>query len=388
MSGRPSLISGILLGCALSAPAEIVIQPRAGLRITTSAAPARIESTYNRTKARVAALPEPQETIAPADLPKLGISRNSLFALPGTIWPDSPKPTEVRLKLGGSSADFLLRQHCISPRASTITLERFDPDAYHSDRLWSASFASRENYLLLKGHGGIRSDVYYINLIQQPGRVTMSVYPMVNGAQGRKLPTASATDLADLRKRYPVEVHRYLAPLVQTIAGRDLLRPGAADVYRAFPEIQPAEEARERLAQVCHQLDSEDPAERERGSAQLRLLGAEGVLAALRLETAHLSPELQSRITHFLAEHMHIEASRAALLSDGPFLVDCLEDQEPLVRRAAHKALAALLGMPIEYDPEAPGPRRAEAADKLRELIQPPRQAQPVVPSNVLELRR
>ena len=106
-----------------------------------------------------------------------------------------------------------------------------------------------------------------------------------------------------------------------------------------------------QLAQACYHLESEDPSDRARGSEELARLGPEGVLAALRLDLARFSPEMQSRIRHFLADHSHIGADRAALLSDGAFLVDCLENPDAAVRTNAHDALTALLGLPIEYDP-------------------------------------
>ena len=80
--------------------------------------------------------------------------------------------------------------------------------------------------------------------------VTLQVRELTRGRRGAVL-SMEAADLQELRHERPAEVRMYLEPLLMEICGgRNPLRPGAGDVYRAFEAI-PADSA----AQISQQID-------------------------------------------------------------------------------------------------------------------------------------
>src|SRR5439155_1200618 len=80
-------------------------------------------------------------------------------------------------------------------------------------------------------------------------------------------------------------------------------------------------------------------------------LRAPAVLAALRRDLSALSAEAKNRLDLFLANHsnMLLDDPRAPL-TDGAFLLDCLDDDDAAVRAAGKAALEKLIAKPIEFD--------------------------------------
>src|SRR2546421_6512389 len=81
-------------------------------------------------------------------------------------------------------------------------------------------------------------------------------------------------DLGALLAKHPLEVRRYVSPLLDAIAGHRVLKPGEADVYRAFDSIQPDSTTMAQVQSMINELAAPDAARREAASGKLELLGA------------------------------------------------------------------------------------------------------------------
>src|SRR5439155_23666333 len=130
---------------------------------------------------------------------------------------------------------------------------------------------------------------------------------------------------------------------------RLLLRPGAADIYRVFDKIPPDPAAAKKLEDLLIRLEADDYPARDKASKELHALGAPAVLAVLRRDLSDLSAEAKNRLDLFLANHsnMLLDDPRAPL-TDGAFLLDCLDDDDAAVRAAGKAALEKLIAKPIE----------------------------------------
>ena len=124
----------------------------------------RAETIFNSAKARVEALPLPEQPIAFSDLPELRVRNNAFVVGPGNV---PPHTSEIRLKVAGMSSDFLLREQCITPQASTISLQRYDFGQHDSDRMWAATMMVRSTSIMAQGYGGLRGDVFSVQLLQR-----------------------------------------------------------------------------------------------------------------------------------------------------------------------------------------------------------------------------
>jgi hypothetical protein len=195
--------------------------------------------------------------------------------------------------------------------------------------------------------------------------VSLSVREMSRGRRGAVM-SMEAADLQHIRHERPVEVRTYLEPLLREICdGRNPLRPGAGDVYRAFESIPADSAALERVKRIVESFDALEPATRDAASAQLNQLGRAEVLAAVRIDRTELSAEQSSRLDAFVARNSTL-ADIAAARRDPLFLIDCLEDDDRAVRTAALLQLRqAGGGHEVEFDIDAPAEQRAAAAAGL-----------------------
>lgn len=160
--------------------------------------------------------------------------------------------------------------------------------------------------------------------------------------EGRGGIDITGDDLRDLISRRPQIVRQFLAPIVRQIAGTNLLRPRAADVYRVFDAIEPTAAEMASLQAALPGLNDDDPAARDAATRQLDELGFGGVLAALRLDAARLTPEQARRIADLIARNSLGDFDPEAARNDRLFLADALADPDPRVRAAARERLGQL----------------------------------------------
>ena len=249
-------------------------------------------------------------------------------------------------------------------------------DAREDDR-WSdlhlVSVESDAQGLRISGIGRAADNSVAVTFFQDAHGVQLIVTR--SRRRPRPIEDAAAADLVQLFNEHQPQVRTYLAPLLDEISSRSVLRPRAADVYRVFATIPADPVVVAKLAEFLPQLDSTDAKQRDDASAKLQALGGAAVLAALRMDMSQLSPEQRGRLGALIdASTLWLDPVAAA--RDPHFLVDCLDHDEPDVRSEALTALRALAGRDIDFDAAAPlAARRAAAAEMIEMLDQP--QAQP-----------
>ncbi|MFI5378676.1 MAG: hypothetical protein ACHRHE_05225 [Tepidisphaerales bacterium] len=161
------------------------------------------------------------------------------------------------------------------------------------------------------------------------------------------------------------ETHRFLLDGGRLIPDEGLIRPWAADVYRAFPQIQPRPEIQQKLPEILVAMDAADSAQRDAASRRLEALGNQGVLAVLRLDRSALSPEQRNRIASAIKAQSRCPLATEDLREDPAFLISCLEFDDPSVRELALASLRSLFGQDLAASPQA----LHAAADALRKQL-------------------
>jgi hypothetical protein len=280
-----------------------------------------------------------------------------------------PNRQPRRIKIEGSNATWLVN-HFVNGPNSIDTLSRYDFDAPEDD-FWmiQLSFQQALGVVTIYAQGGDTSEVMRLYFQQQSSGVVVNLSGIENG-RFRQILTANAPDLFRLRDEHPLEVTRHLAPILRKLTGRALLRPGAGDIYRVFPDIPAEPTVTARVLALLPALMSDNPEQRDAATLALHATGPAGALAAMRLDRESLFPEQQNRLSMFMSLQTHMTIEDPAQAAKDPlFLVDCLEDDDPAVRQAAKSALEKTIGRPIEYDPSAPPEKRAGRADALRTTL-------------------
>jgi hypothetical protein len=273
-----------------------------------------------------------------------------------------------RIEVENSTALWTVRKRVIGAASQYVIVSRFDFDA-PADEVWSTVLTLRPGYFAVNSMSGDNATGMRVRLTQANGTLSFTCTTIDRGSQ-RMFVNASAATLKQLQSEHPQEVRRYLMPMLRKLTGRNLLRPGATDVYRVFDKIQPSPPVAKQLDDLLVRLESDVYAVRDQASKDLASLGAGAVLAALRRDISDLSAEARNRLDLFISNHSNlpIDDARAAL-KDGPFLLDCLDDEDINVRIAAKDALQRLIKRPVEFDPAAEEEGRAAAVDGLRKTL-------------------
>jgi hypothetical protein len=268
-----------------------------------------------------------------------------------------------RMRIEGSDATWLVN-HIATTTGAFYSVSRFLFDGPEDD-FWMVQFSTQEGLgnTTLIAQGGETCDLLSLAFTQAPTGLTL----MLNerGVNRRRMITV--TDLDELRRKHPDEACRYFLPLLRSITGQPILRPGAGDVYRVFTDIPADPAVTHRIDELLPALGSADPAERDRATAALSALGRPGALAALRYDTDLLLPEQRTRLQNLVTKQTVLgfeDPTKEA--GDVNFLVECLEDEDLAVRTHAKALLEQVLGRKIEFDPAAPPDKRATVAAAIR----------------------
>lgn len=278
-------------------------------------------------------------------------------------------PTK-RIKIEGSDATWLVNRFNNGANPY-FNLTRYDFDG-PAEGFWMSQISCQEgmNVTSMYAQGAENCEVAQLSFVQQPNMVTINLYGVQNNVRQAVL-NAHAPDLVQLRNEHPEEISRHLIPLLRKMTGQPLLRPGAGDVYRVFIAIPADPTIVQKIESYLPAMTSIDPIEREKAMKSLRELGGAGALAALRFDPDLLLPEQFNRLNALVALHSRIITDDPAQsLQDPNFLIDCFEDDDVRVRLAAKAALEKGFGHPVDFDVDAPAPKRSAAAEAIRRKLE------------------
>jgi len=260
-------------------------------------------------------------------------------------------------------------RRAVRPRPMLL-LDRYDFDQHNPDAIWATHTNINARLILISGESLQKRIIFNEN----PNATSLTVNDTnpaaMNGPaapSGSAHMTFEAPSLAELRSEHPAEFRKFLLPLLGKLMDTSLMLPGATDAYEVFNDIPADDASSAELKSLLPQLDSTVPAERQAASARIQAMGARGILAAMRIDSATLTPEQQTALSGVMALGRRAKVADArAARHDVHFLLDCLEIDAPGVKAAALRELAKIVGKPIAFDPNLRGPAADAAADALR----------------------
>jgi hypothetical protein len=182
----------------------------------------------------------------------------------------------------------------------------------------------------------------------------------------------SAANILELRRKYPVEVAKYVEPIFRDLRQEAIL--GAVDprlAWQVFGSLfAPSKDLETKVQALVKQLDAESFADREAASASLAKLGAPAGIVLSRISRSGMTEEQQTRIDALVAPYKPLPDEDAAKLrADKFFLLDTLYCDEPQIRQWALKELNNVLKSPVAFDVNASLAQRKAAISRLRDSL-------------------
>jgi len=282
---------------------------------------------------------------------------------------DTTGRTQRRVNVSDAAGAWLVSiQDFRRTNASSVMLvvNRYDFEKVKPGEYWQTSLNVNDQYVMLQEQGVEGSAWFH----QMAGMARLNVTSIQNG-RGRAVLNFRASTLLQLYNEHPEEVRKYVIPMMLRIGGRNVLQPGAADVYAVFDEIPPDPATVRKLAALLPRLDAELFTDRDAASKDLAKLGPAGVLAAMRLDKSKLSREQKGRLDAFIAtDRRRVVDDPLAMRKDTSFLLDALEDDDTAVRLAAKSCLEAAAGHPVTFDTSLAREPRTEAVEVVRKSLQ------------------
>jgi hypothetical protein len=275
---------------------------------------------------------------------------------------DTGGPPETSIEAQGGRVT-LTRRTNVNDVQTSVTLYQDDPNSRNRGG-WGRGRGDGFDPRPFVGEEGLRPDRVRLNV-----RVTRPSMPAADEVR------VSAVSFTELLRRHPGTTARHLGPLFRQF-GQDaaVFRVEDRVAWQLFPGAVDADQTTaSKVIDLVDRLDDEDFRAREQATSELELLGGPAMLILGELDRSSLNAEQNTRIEAILARYSPLAPEEAeALLDDAEFLLRCFtySDVAP-IRAAAAKALANKLDKPLSLDPAADPTRRAEAADTVRDQIEP-----------------
>ena len=241
-----------------------------------------------------------------------------------------------------------------------------------SDRLRLSGVLIEPTGLLIRGEGMVNDHKIICELHQEATTDTtqkflsLKIIDQPANGQPRQL-DAKAIDFRMLLVEQGDAMRGYVAPLLDELAGKVVLAPRAADVYRIWRDIPASAEGNAKLAAVLAELSDRDPQVRKSAEAKMNGADAALMLAAIRVPRAQLNSPQQGAILRFIERNQlvldaQVERTREDLL----YLIDCLDFEDRAVRERAKAGIERYIDEKIEFDLDLEGTLRTRAVQQLR----------------------
>lgn len=178
-------------------------------------------------------------------------------------------------------------------------------------------------------------------------------------------------DFFTLRRKHPAAADEHLRPLLRELGQEAVFAPEPRVAWQVFADRwQPDDALVRAVKQLLPRLDADDARDREAASVRVAELGQEAVLVLMQLDRTPLSAEQNSRIDVLIADHTPLDRAEAERLrADVPFLLDCLNGDDPRTRAAALDLLRQAVSEPVEFDTRLAVPARGASVAALREKL-------------------
>jgi hypothetical protein len=182
----------------------------------------------------------------------------------------------------------------------------------------------------------------------------------------------NSDNFAALTLEHPLEVERYLRPLLHQLDQDAVMSPDEMLAFELFFDQWTADPGTTaKVDALITQLTGGDFHSRIRARHQLADLGKDGALALVHLDRSKLDPEQNARIDKVLTPYLPVPQSEAAKLGSNPiFLTNCLYSEDITIRKAALAHLQAIVKEPLTFDVNADAASRAKAIAALMQQLQ------------------
>jgi len=203
--------------------------------------------------------------------------------------------------------------------------------------------------------------------VEAAARVTL-VVTKTDNAMGPKDATVilklEAASFAELCAKHPVEVGKYVEPLLRDLDLGGVFFVDLKDAQHAFAAKAPPDPAIvARVQAILPRLDDDAPDVRQAAARELAALGDAGVAPVQALDLSKLPLQTRSMLRNYL------ESAGAATedprLSNAEFLLLCLALDDKEIPALAKARLEKLRGTPVDMDIGAPVEERRMLVRKM-----------------------
>ena len=202
-----------------------------------------------------------------------------------------------------------------------------------------------------------------------PNMVMFSVNDF-SGAGGDQVSfNVQEPDVATLFREHPVEIERYLRPLLTELGQEQLFAPEPLLAWQVLNQYWRHDPAIARqVAALLPELDNPDYRAREKALAGLIALGRPGAAVLLRRDKADFTAATEQMVSRALAAYKQLpEREATRLRNDVSFLLDCQYVEDPELRRAALTHLQAVTKRDkLAINPDGSDADRSAAVRALR----------------------
>jgi hypothetical protein len=208
--------------------------------------------------------------------------------------------------------------------------------------------------------------------VTDPGLVLLYVQTIKPGGKAGPARRITAGSLPELARKDPADVDAYLRPIFRMFAAE--ARVFAVDsktACQALADLYPVDAATAAAADAAVSgLGADSFADREAALQRLRDLGEPAAIHLIQSRGRALSDEQTMRVELFLAPYRPLGDDEMPRQRQNPdFLLDCLFNSDPQIRRLALEQCRRVIGRPISLDLNLAPPAFDDAVTALRQTL-------------------
>jgi hypothetical protein len=180
-----------------------------------------------------------------------------------------------------------------------------------------------------------------------------------------------ARDFVTLRREHPDEVEQYMRPIFRALhADTALLPPDTILAWQVFSaDARPDPNLAGKVRKLVDRMDADDYKDRDAAVKDVEKIGPAAGLELARMDRSKLSPEQASRVDGLLKEFNPVSEEAARRLgSDQAFLLNCLQDTDAFIARAALAHLQKI-SPGTSFDFALQGQSRRDAIEEIRKQL-------------------
>jgi len=184
----------------------------------------------------------------------------------------------------------------------------------------------------------------------------------------------SGSSLIDLARGSPAEVDYYLRPIFRLLGQEQtVFQVDSRTAYQVFaPDCKSSAATIAAANAALEGLAADSYPDREAATARLAALGEPAAIYLMSADPRYWTIEQAMRVDQFLSEYRPLTDDMAGRMhSDPDFLLDCLFNSDPAIRRLALARLDQITEKTIPWNDHWTGNELDDAVTKLRAALGP-----------------